>query len=366
MSTTRSGATEPRSASDSSLRCSASCRAESRTLVLLVVLTVVLGVADLAAARLRRRSPRWSCRWCWRSLVLGPRQLPWFVVFVLLDPGRAGARSSRTSPSASPSTVLVVFAPRLHHPARPASAGPGSAWPGCAASRCWSTCATASCGRAASRRCRTTGTSRSELRSAGGTAFAGDFVVTARHGDRLDVVVVDVSGKGEGAGTRALLLSGALGGLLRRAAARGLPRRGQRLPAATRTGTRASPPRSTSRSTSTPGTTRSGRPATRRPPCASPGPGRWSVLEAEGPVLGLIDGATYEPVEGTCGAATRCCSTPTAWSRRRTATSCSASTRCSARPSGCCAASSRAGPKRLIESIGSRNDDRALLLVHRR
>ena len=53
-----------------------------------------------------------------------------------------------------------------------------------------------------------------ELRSAGGTPFAGDFVVASRVGDRLEVAVVDVSGKGQGAGTRALLLSGALGGLL--------------------------------------------------------------------------------------------------------------------------------------------------------
>lgn len=55
----------------------------------------------------------------------------------------------------------------------------------------------------------------SALASAGGTRFAGDFVVTASpHGERLEVVVVDVSGKGEQAGTRALMLSGAFGGLL--------------------------------------------------------------------------------------------------------------------------------------------------------
>jgi len=55
----------------------------------------------------------------------------------------------------------------------------------------------------------------SALASAGGTRFAGDFVVAASpHGERLEVVVVDVSGKGEQAGTRALLLSGAFGGLL--------------------------------------------------------------------------------------------------------------------------------------------------------
>ena len=55
----------------------------------------------------------------------------------------------------------------------------------------------------------------SVIRSAGGTRFAGDFFVV---GDiqtgRLDVTVVDVSGKGDRAGTRALQLSGAFGGML--------------------------------------------------------------------------------------------------------------------------------------------------------
>ncbi|MGL5910515.1 MAG: SpoIIE family protein phosphatase, partial [Phycicoccus sp.] len=56
----------------------------------------------------------------------------------------------------------------------------------------------------------------SVVRSAHGDRFSGDFVVV--HLDEgaqwLQVVLVDVSGKGAAAGTRALLLSGALGGLL--------------------------------------------------------------------------------------------------------------------------------------------------------
>lgn len=53
-------------------------------------------------------------------------------------------------------------------------------------------------------------------RSAGGSSFGGDFLVSTLtdHGKRLEVAIVDVSGKGLDAGTRALLLSGALGGLL--------------------------------------------------------------------------------------------------------------------------------------------------------
>jgi hypothetical protein len=53
------------------------------------------------------------------------------------------------------------------------------------------------------------------IRSAGGASFSGDFVVSTTRGDEvLEVALVDVSGKGIDAGTRALLLSGAFGGLL--------------------------------------------------------------------------------------------------------------------------------------------------------
>ncbi|MEU6173041.1 PP2C family protein-serine/threonine phosphatase [Streptantibioticus parmotrematis] len=54
------------------------------------------------------------------------------------------------------------------------------------------------------------------LRPAGGQSFSGDFVVAGRTGggEILEAVLTDVSGKGMDAGSRALLLSGAFGGLL--------------------------------------------------------------------------------------------------------------------------------------------------------
>jgi hypothetical protein len=54
------------------------------------------------------------------------------------------------------------------------------------------------------------------IRSAGGTKFAGDFLVTRKtvSEDRLDLVLVDVSGKGVEAGPKSLLLSGAFAALL--------------------------------------------------------------------------------------------------------------------------------------------------------
>jgi hypothetical protein len=55
-----------------------------------------------------------------------------------------------------------------------------------------------------------------DVESAYAEPFSGDFAVASLSdaGDRLEVVLVDVSGKGLDAGTRALLLSGAFGGLL--------------------------------------------------------------------------------------------------------------------------------------------------------
>ncbi|MGW6131308.1 PP2C family protein-serine/threonine phosphatase [Cellulomonas sp. NPDC055163] len=54
------------------------------------------------------------------------------------------------------------------------------------------------------------------LRSAHAEAFSGDFMVATKRerGDQLEMVLVDVSGKGQDAGVRSLLLSGAFGGLL--------------------------------------------------------------------------------------------------------------------------------------------------------
>lgn len=52
------------------------------------------------------------------------------------------------------------------------------------------------------------------LLQAGGSSFGGDFVVSVSDGKTLEVALVDVSGKGVDAGTRALMLSGAFGGLL--------------------------------------------------------------------------------------------------------------------------------------------------------
>jgi hypothetical protein len=54
-----------------------------------------------------------------------------------------------------------------------------------------------------------------ELRSAHGDTFCGDFLVASRRQEhQLDLVLVDVSGNGWGAGSRALLFTGAFAALL--------------------------------------------------------------------------------------------------------------------------------------------------------
>lgn len=57
---------------------------------------------------------------------------------------------------------------------------------------------------------------QSSVLSAGGTKFAGDFMVAnlSVDGKDLEMILVDVCGKGVGAGTQSLQLAGALGGLI--------------------------------------------------------------------------------------------------------------------------------------------------------
>jgi hypothetical protein len=138
----------------------------------------------------------------------------------------------------------------------------------------------------------------SALASAGGTLFAGDFVVASSPApERLDVVVVDVSGKGEQAGTRALLLSGAFGGMLSAlapadflpAANAYLLRQGwaEGFATAVHLSLRLDTGAFEVRTAGHP-------PALRR----TAGDGRWKVLDSEGPLLGLMENADFVAATG--------------------------------------------------------------------
>jgi hypothetical protein len=138
----------------------------------------------------------------------------------------------------------------------------------------------------------------SALRSAGGTPFAGDFVVaTLATPTRLELAVVDVSGKGEEAGTRALLLSGAFGGLL------GALPPDQFLSAANEyllhqewtEGFATAVHLSLGLDDGSFEVRTAG-----HPPAAlrQAGTGRWSVLPSEGPILGLMKDAVFRAATG--------------------------------------------------------------------
>jgi serine phosphatase RsbU (regulator of sigma subunit) len=137
------------------------------------------------------------------------------------------------------------------------------------------------------------------LRPAGGAPFAGDFVVSscADGGRRLDIALVDVSGKGVEAGARALLLSGALGGLLDAMEPTDF------LPAANRyligqdwdEGFATAVHLSLDLDNGAYLIESAGHPPTAH---FDAGSGRWSLLDTAGPALGLIPKATYDADRG--------------------------------------------------------------------
>jgi hypothetical protein len=208
---------------------------------------------------------------------------------------------------------------------------------------------------------------QSITRSAGGTAFAGDFVVASRDHDEpvLEVVVVDVSGKGVEAGTRALLLSGAFGGLL------------SALPPE-RFLTAASDFLLRQRWTEGFATAihlhldmHSGEFELRKaghPPAIwiRAGSGTWRVLDSEGPVLGVLEDPTFEVVSGTLGRgdALLLYTDGLVESTRRDIGS--GIDRLAGRGQRLVQTGWENGARRVIEELESGNDDCALVVVHRR
>ena len=137
------------------------------------------------------------------------------------------------------------------------------------------------------------------MRSAGGAQFAGDFVVAAKtqRGLAVEIVVVDVSGKGLAAGTRALLLSGAFGGLLG-----ALPAE-EFLPAANNYLLRQEWSEGFATAAHLSLSLQTGRFELRtagHPPGVQlhAGSGRWQVHTSSGPALGLVDEAEFIPTAG--------------------------------------------------------------------
>ena len=139
------------------------------------------------------------------------------------------------------------------------------------------------------------------LESAYGDGFAGDFVVASRSTDgrTLEIALVDVSGKGREAGTRSLLLSGALGGLLGEMSECGFLQSANnhmlrlRWPEGFATAVHVAIDLETGNFT----IGYAGHPAAAQ---YTAGSGRWRMLSGgRGPLLGVIEGAEYPRESGT-------------------------------------------------------------------
>ncbi|MEX2291515.1 MAG: PP2C family protein-serine/threonine phosphatase [Mycobacteriales bacterium] len=140
------------------------------------------------------------------------------------------------------------------------------------------------------------------IRPAGGAPFAGDFVVSSLTdcGRTLELALVDVSGKGIEAGTRSLLLSGALGGLL------GSLRPEEFLPAGNRYLHRQAWDEGFATAVHLVLDLETGAfvvESAGHPPVAhfDAGSGRWRLLSAEGLALGLVPAVTYVGESGRLG-----------------------------------------------------------------
>ena len=203
-------------------------------------------------------------------------------------------------------------------------------------------------------------------RSAGGSSFAGDFMVASRspEGSQLQVAVVDVSGKGEQAGTRSLLLSGAFGGLL------GALPPDRFLPAANdyllqqdwsegfATAVHLALDLSTGRFELR---------SAGHPPGLQlhAGSGRWGIHEVEGPILGLMTNAEFGCATGTLqsGDALLLYTDGLVETPERDISL--GIDKLLGQAERLLRNGFDRGARRLVDQVASMNDDRALLLLHR-
>jgi serine phosphatase RsbU (regulator of sigma subunit) len=204
------------------------------------------------------------------------------------------------------------------------------------------------------------------LRSAGGTPFAGDFVVSSssRDGRRIEIVLVDVSGKGEEAGSRALMLSGAFGGLL------GALPSADFLPAANDYLLRQDWDEGFATAVHLSANLDTGAFEIRtagHPPAVwrAAGSGRWSVLASEGPILGLIPGAEFDVATGVLAHGDAVLLYTDGMVEQPHRDIDLGIDRLVGEAESLLRGDFRDAARRLVDALGSRNDDRATIVVHR-
>jgi hypothetical protein len=299
------------------------------------------------------------------SLLLGPRHLPWFVVFVLVALMVTLGRQSPITPR-TVGTVAVLFLLSfiiLLTSFRRSRLGVA----GALGESMLVDLRDRILGQGGIPQLPDGWYVESALRSAGGTPFAGDFVVATgtRRGDRLEVAVVDVSGKGEDAGTRALLLSGAFGGLLTAMPAPSF------LPAANDYLLRQNWEEGFATAIHLSLDLTSGEYEIRtagHPPAVQlmAGSGRWRVVETVGPILGLIEDAEFPCVSGVLRRGDALMLYTDGMVESRTRDIGLGIDRMVGQAERLLRGKFDGGANRLVDALGSQNDDRALLLVHRR
>lgn len=297
------------------------------------------------------------------NLVLGPRQLPWFVVFVLLVLAMLVPVQSRITIRIAVTVVIMFLLGFLVLLASFRRSQLGVA--GLQGESMFVDLRDQILRQGGIPDLPPDWYAAAELRSAGGTPFAGDFVVAARCEDHLQVAVVDVSGKGSGAGTRALMLSGAIGGLLT-----ALPPE-EFLGAANDFLLRQDWEEGFATAIHLSINLRTGGFDLRsagHPPAAirEAGSGRWRVIESEGPVLGLVEGVSYEAVSGTMRSGDALLLYTDGMVEAPDRDIMLGVDRMLGQAEQLLRGQFEGGARRLVEALGSRNDDRALLLFHRR
>lgn len=204
------------------------------------------------------------------------------------------------------------------------------------------------------------------IRSAGGASFSGDFVVsvTSERDTVLEVALVDVSGKGLDAGTRALLLSGAFGGLL------GVVPPEEFLPAANQYLRRQDWDDDFATVVHVALNLVSGEYQIRtagHPPAVhfDAWSGRWQARDTDGPLLGLVDHPEFQVDTGQLklGDALLLYSDGMVETRRRDIGL--GIDKLVGHAERMVASEFKGAAKQLVEQIGGVHDDAALVLVHR-
>lgn len=333
---------------------------ESRSLVLLVIGTVFAGLCVI----LFKSVPTsvLVLPLAMASVLLGPTSLPWFTVFLLVVVTLTVPSEAMTNRVVAQIVLLFVLAllvllASFRRSRLGVSGGRGE--------QMFVDLRDRILARTGMSELPETWYAESVVRSAGGTPFAGDFVVSARNGDELGVVVVDVSGKGEDAATRALLLAGAFGGLL------GAVPSAQFLAAANEYLVRQDWSEGFATAIHLAVDLESGEFQLRtagHPPAAHfvAGAGKWELNETHGPLLGLIEGVEYEARRGVIRPGDAMLLYTDGLVEARDRDIMLGIDKMIGKAERLLQAGFENGATTLVDALGSPSDDRALIVIHRR